>query len=385
MADPGPHYRKTVQGLFNRGLGDGAYDPDAGRLESITRGSVLSGILPGSNDRRYSDVFGDEEIGWAGKGTYVAGRLAHDFLGDGSRTTWWVANHPLGATSIAGEIASDAAGFRPDRAELEAIRSKLAADDLPASREAALEEWARLKGYSRDGETPGIPLAAAAAVLPLAASVAMTGASGTHDITNLAGGGRTEGYKAIFADETDPSVSTNPAAELGARYFFGRSGRLLDWEDFTQERPEVGPSDYENYRAFQFDKGPGDLGLFKATDRNLTGEPEFVMMGFQVPLTAASSAGGALVGGVAGAQGLDDLIRQRYAQRLADDPKSLGIARTTAGRRVAGAALGALAGSSSGNLGARAVNDIAIQPILNPEAVANQLAWEQQQQALGPL
>jgi hypothetical protein len=91
------------------------------------------------------------------------------------------------------------------------------------------------------------------------------------------------------------------------------------------------------------------------------------------------------VGGVAGAQGLDDLIRQRYAQRLADDPKSLGIARTTAGRRVAGAALGALAGSISGNLGARAVNDIAIQPILNPEAVANQKAWELEQQALGLL
>ena len=59
--------------------------------------------------------------------------------------------------------------------------------------------------------------------------------------------------------------------------------------------------------------------------------------------------------------------------------------KTTAGRRVAGAALGALAGAISGRLGAQAVNDLAIQPILNPEALANQLAWEKQQEALGLL
>jgi hypothetical protein len=88
---------------------------------------------------------------------------------------------------------------------------------------------------------------------------------------------------------------------------------------------------------------------------------------------------------VAGARELDALIQRRYADRLEQVPKNLAMLKTTAGRRVAGAALGALAGAISGRLGATAINDIVIQPALNPQAVANQEAWEQQQRALGLL
>lgn len=384
MADPAAiaatAKNRGFKDLFNEALKGRGYDPDAGRWDAIKHNSALSGVLPWSQDRRYANVFGNENLSPQAKAGYLAGRVARDFIGDGSRTVWWVGNHPLGATSIAGEIASDAAGFRPTKQEIQGLEQS-----LNVNREGALEEWSKLKGFAHNEGASGIPLEAAAAILPLAASVALVGASGTHDLGNLAQGGRTPGYEAVFNDDISKAESTNVPGELATRYFLGRSGRLLPWEEFTAERPEVNPGDYEGYRAFQFDRGALDLNLFKATDRNLTGEPEFVMMGFQVPLSGAASAGGALIGGVAGARELDALIQRRYAERLENTPEKLGMLRTTAGRRVAGAALGALAGAISGRLGARAVNDLAIQPILNPEAVANQLAWEQQQQALGLL
>jgi len=49
--------------------------------------------------------------------------------------------------------------------------------------------------------------------------------------------------------------------------------------------------------------------------------------------------------------------------------------KTIGHRRLAGAALGALAGAISGRLGGQAVNDLVIQPVMNPEAVAREQQW----------
>jgi hypothetical protein len=382
MADPvvATAQARGFKDLFNEALKDRGYDPDAGRWDAIKHNSVASGILPWSEDRRYANVFGNDNLSPQAKAGYAVGRLVRDFIGDGTRTIWWVGNHPLGATSIAGEIASDAAGFRPTKAEIQDLEQR-----LNVNREGAIEQWSKDKGFAHAAGESGIPLEVASAVLPLAGSLALVSASGTHDLANFAEGGRTPGYEAVYNDGIDEAQSTNVPGELATRYFLGRSGRLLPWEQFTAERPEISPGDYEAYRAHQFDRGALDLNLFRATDRNLTGEPEFTMMGFQVPLSGAASAGGALIGGVAGARELDALIQRRYADRLEQVPKNLAMLKTTAGRRVAGAALGALAGAISGRLGATAINDIVIQPALNPQAVANQEAWEQQQRALGLL
>jgi hypothetical protein len=204
----------------------------------------------------------------------------------------------------------------------------------------------------------------------------MIQASGNHDMLNLAQGGRRAGFQAVIPQEGDYTQTASVPGELVSRYIFGRTGRLLPWEQFTAERPEISPDDYQAYRAHQFDGGLFDIGLIKGTGRNLEGEPEFTMMGFRAPLSAIGTSLGAMGGGIAGAQ--------IAAKQLTENPDLLPvISRKQGPMRVAGAAAGALLGAIAGNLGTRATNALVIQPAINPERVQAQRAWEQQQNALG--
>jgi hypothetical protein len=366
-------FEQSEWAQFVRAFDRPQYDEDRSALASMADGSML-------NPRGYGEVFQKDSLAPTAKAAYVVGRAVNDFVGDGSRLPIWTLNHPLAHMAVVGGEASRLAGFAPSEVELAEIEQRLDVD-----RSAARDEWVRINGFSNNGVGQGIPLQLANKTIPLAASLALVGASGSHDLGNLLSGGRTPGFKAVLENPDNPTESTNVAGELLARYFLGRSGRLLDWEEFTQERPEVSRSDYERYNAFQFDKGVADMNLLKATDRNLTGEPEVVAMGFQVPLSGASAAGGAMVGGVAGAKVLGDLIEKEAIRRGVPPGGAMAALNTPAGRRTAGALIGALAGAASGNLSARALNDLVIQPVLNPEAVAEQEAWVATQQALGLL
>lgn len=366
-------FEQTAWGNFVRAFDQPKRDEDRSIFSSMADNSAI-------NPRDYGTVFGKESLGADAKAAYVAGRLVNDFVGDGSRLPLWTLNHPLAHMAVVGGEISRLSGFAPTTTELDEIQQR-----MDVSRPEARNEWVRQNGFSDNGVGEGIPLQLANKTIPLTASLALVGASGSHDLGNLLQGGRTPGFQAVLASDEDPRQSTNVVGELLARYFLGRSGRLLDWEEFTQERPEVSRTDYEGYNAFQFQKGIADLNLLKATSRNLNGEPEVVAMGFQVPLSGASAAGGAMVGGMAGATALADMIENEVVKRGVRPEGAMEFARTPAGRRTAGAAIGALAGAISGNLGARAVNDLVIQPALNPEDVAAQQVWLQQQRALGLL
>jgi hypothetical protein len=189
------------------------------------------------------------------------------------------------------------------------------------------------------------------------------------------------GYQAVLPQEGDKTKTTNVPLELLLRYVVGRSGRLLPWEQFTEERPEVSPQDYANARRQQFDKGIGNIGLFKATSRNLEGEPEYTMMGFRVPLSSAATAGGAMIGGIGGARLLDAVVEQHLRSRYGQDldaqlPERGDLSLMRRGnRRLLGGAVGALGGALAGNVTAKQVNDRVIQPRLNPEMVAAEKAW----------
>ncbi|MCE2837096.1 MAG: hypothetical protein LW834_09045, partial [Cyanobium sp. 49614_E6] len=148
----------------------------------------------------------------------------------------------------------------------------------------------------------------------------------------------------------------------------GRTGRVLPWEEFTAERPDVSYDDYQSYAAYQFDKGPLGIGLIRGTTRNLDGEPEAAMMGFRVPLSAATAAAGAMAGGYLGATNAEQFINAEMQDRL-----KLG---TAGGRRLAGAAVGGLLGAIGGKISGNLANDLVIQPILNPERVAAAAAWQ---------
>lgn len=329
------------------------------RAETLLQGSAL-------HPRGYSEVFSEPRNTLPARAAYVAGRFAGDALGDGLRRAVWLSNHPLAQLSLASEYPAIHSGLAPDYPAL-AEKARAAEPDIQLGMEVLDDMHAHDAGFStmnvRNG---GLPLAVARYALPAMATAAMVQASGNFDAANLGQGGRTPGFEAILPVPGDASRSSNVPVELAARYLFGRTGRLLPWEQFHQERPEVAKSDYLSYKAHQFDGGLLDLGLIKGTGRNLEGEPEFTMMGFRVPLSAVGAAAGAMGGGVAGARGLDAALADRFP---AGTEAPLGLQRS-GHRRLAGAALGAIVGAALGRAGTRAINDAILQPVFNPQAVA---------------
>lgn len=128
-----------------------------------------------------------------------AGRVASDVIGDETRNTYWRYNHPLAVSSFAGSDALKVTG-------------------MPV-------------GYQALGGA-----ALALGVMPIA--------SGNLDISNLGEFGRPKGYQALFADPTDKTKTTNPLGEFAGRYFIGRKGNILPYEELVKERPDVTPEKY---------------------------------------------------------------------------------------------------------------------------------------------
>lgn len=127
------------------------------------------------------------------------GRVASDVVGDETRNWIWRNNHPLGISSFAGSDTLKVTG-------------------MPV-------------GYQALGGA-----ALALGVMPIA--------SGNFDIGNLGEFGRSKGYQALFADPTDKTKTTNPLGEFTGRYFFGRKGNILPYEELVKERPDVTPEMY---------------------------------------------------------------------------------------------------------------------------------------------
>ena len=90
---------------------------------------------------------------------------------------------------------------------------------------------------------------------------------------------RQPGYKAVLPSENDPTQTTDPIAELGSRYFLGRNGSLLPYDEFRKERPDVSKAEYNQYKNYLFSgKSP-----IKATADGIQG-PEVTFMGKSIPL-----------------------------------------------------------------------------------------------------
>ena len=396
-------------------------------------------------DGRYQRVFKDPGIGPLEKASYAAGRVAHDVVYDGTRIPYWVLNHPMAATTFGADFFAGDAGVRPDYAAMQKemlaresgleerllqnkeslgkvkqdladtqyqsqrigindvegrialgqreVQLSQAEQELktegaelreqsknlqqagPINRARIDREFARREGFSHQGEGDGIPLSLARKVPALAASTALLATSGNHDFGNVANGGRIPGFESIMPSEHDDRISSNPLAEMGARYLFGRTGKLLDWDEFTQERPGVTRQEYEAYKAYMFDKGPL-FGLLKGTTRNIDQEPEARMMGFRVPLSSAAAVAGGVAGGITAANALANAEDVPvFQEQFKSMPRG--------SKRVTGYLLGSAGGAIAGNLASKAVNAGIIQPIINPEAVANSENWVAQQRAQG--
>lgn len=158
--------------------------------------------------------------------------------------------------------------------------------------------------------------AAVAAAVPLGLNM-LSGQSGS-----LLQGLRPAGYKSVVpvSKEEDPTgrKSQSPVLEAAFRYGLGQHSQLLPYSEFKQERPDVDPRTYVNYKRYQGMKPEAGKwikvdpagqsfstigGLVKGTARGLN-DPEIRIK--NVPVTASAVAGTAL--GLAAVKGLANTL-----------------------------------------------------------------------------
>ncbi len=198
------------------------------------------------------------------KAAQTAGVATADAMGDGLRNIWWFLNAPQAVANIAGLQAVHSAA--------QPFVKGLDSNTLIRNRQLRM-----------------------AATAP--AVVAMSTAIG-----NI---GRPAGYKTVLPSDADPRKTDEPLAEAVSRYFLGRTGKLLPYAEFSKERPDVSQGEYNQYKAYLFNKQTdlnpldGDLnvlGAVRATTEGIHG-PEVNFMGKSIPVvtgilpTAAAVAG----------------------------------------------------------------------------------------------
>jgi endonuclease YncB( thermonuclease family) len=212
---------------------------------------------------------------------FAAGRLVGDVASDATRQQWWRFNNLYAAAG---------------------------------------EGMKRLAGGNKLG----------AAITSFAGVQAFGQASGLFDLTNPGEAFRPKGYEAAFPDPTsgDRRRPENLPKEFLGRYILGRGGRLLPYEQFSQERPDVSREQYEYYQQYlkggagkpmppgSFDLG--GLGVIKGTTRGING-PEVRFLGLSTnPQGVAAGAGTAVA--------TASLFNPNLRQKLTPAFKGLGVA-----------------------------------------------------------
>ncbi|WP_338442332.1 hypothetical protein VZG28_05005 [Synechococcus elongatus IITB4] len=288
---------------FRKALAD-QYDALKAGFEFINEGngtanqSWIEGLMAQSA-LNLAEGYGDrlKTGGWGQIPAYALGRVAGDILTDGSRRVYWIANHPQALNSLLTEWA---------------IGPELRSATTPRSLRHPDKEY---------------PSVAESLIPQFVAQAAFAAANGYVNPLNLGELGRTPGFTAAVPSAEDPRKTENAAAEILSRYFMGRVGKPLEYDEFVKERPDVDLETYNEYQQFlNQDKGLLGLGLVKGTMDGLN-EPEMRILGSRLSLTGATTGIGSAAGIVIG--------------------RSLNPKNRFAGATI-GAALGALGGYGGG-------------------------------------
>lgn len=194
-------------------------------------------------------------------GAYAT-RLLTDIVTDGTRAMWWAYNHP---NALADKAANMAIG----------------------------------KQASKEMGVLGKGLVMSAAVAPAIA------ASGAYDITNIGEVFRPKGFAQTYSEEgsEDRRQTQQPVQEAFERFFLGRTGRPLAYEEAKKDIPDLTPERYGNFlRSYYQDRG--FMGVLKATPENLQGVPEARLLGYPVTIPSVLGvAGGAAAAGAVSRMG----------------------------------------------------------------------------------
>lgn len=313
----------------------------------------------------------------------IMGTIANDLVNDSTRSIWWLLNAPQATANVLNELALKSGNnklysaskvrdnsrykegmpvLKTDQKTGEVLKDNRQFDDAVRAGVVDYNTGRTKKGisvkggkyYRRDYEPTDV---AALGILP--------GAAINFGLGLMTPFGGAEGYEAAVPSAADPSKTDNVVAEVALKYFLGRTGNLLPYEEFKKVRPDVSKGEYNAYKAFKWDKGTdldlrdGDFtlpaGILKGTTEGIHG-PEIQFLGRSMPLTTAlipyaSSVAGTVagvrtkrpirrglqgglagfVGGQALGQGLEALRRSRNIETSAPVTQALDPESTTMG------------------------------------------------------
>ena len=282
----------------------------------------------------------------AGKVGQMVGTVGADLTQDISRNWWWLFNAAQATGNVINESAlgltnRDLYGARdldiPFK-DLEALeRQGFATKDAtgtirPNAKVFNSKGRAKERNY-RSGNVSALGIPAGVAI--------------NNSLGLLTPFGGAEGYEALYPSDDDPTRTNNIVAEVASKYILGRTGGLLDYDEFKKVRPDVSKGEYKAYKAFKYDNNAdlnpfdGDIvlpsGVLKATTDGIHGA-EVQFLGRSLPVnTGIVPFASAVAGGILGAR------RRKGYNAARPDPEAVK-------RGFIGGTLGATGGIALGNL-----------------------------------
>ena len=314
-------------------------DPSGARISTTTGTNPMSfrfRELLGWADPNQVEARREMGMDLRGGRRYKAGQflgtIGNDLTQDHTRSLWWLINAPQATANILNEVALKKANPKlfeaktattgrypegipvmprdPDSPEKMLMNS----DELeerygtlvnaglidPASGNTRKGVDVRGGKYIRRTYNPGD--VAALGIAP--------GAAINFGMGLMTPFGGAQGYEAAVPSAEDPTKTDNVLAEVAMKYFLGRTGNLLPYDEFKKVRPDVSKGEYNAYKAFKWDKefdmdlSDGDFtlpaGILKGTLDGIHG-PEVQFLGRSLPLTTAMIPyAGAVAGTVSG-------------------------------------------------------------------------------------
>lgn len=295
-----------------------------GSNPTITRVREFLGLAdPEHTEARRRMGLGAED-GTAKRLGQMGGTIAADLTQDRTRAVWWLLNALQASGNVIAESAYNKA--KPELYGAHAVEDELGVipiTDETRAKVAGLvdtetgrkksgvgeREQAGQRIYTKRNYRPGH-----VAAMNIAPGIAIN--TGLGLLTPFGGA---EGYEAAIPSKEDRTKTDNVLAEVATKYFLGRTGNLLPYNEFVKVRPDVSKEEYNKYKAFkwnkeqEYDLSDGDFtavaGVIKGTTEGIHG-PEIQFLGRSLPLTTGITPFAASVGGgVAGLRTGKNAIR----------------------------------------------------------------------------
>ena len=238
----------------------GAY-PTGIRIKEAVQDATGAKLTPQENRNRMirEDLGIGAEKSRRDRVGQILGTLAADATQDNTRSFYWLMN----AAQAVGNVGAEAALAKANpRLYGQTLQTTKRGEPLTNNPKGATYAIAQKRGLldQQGNPTKGVkindgeiykrnfePGDKAALLIP-------TGIAINTGLGLLTPFGGAEGYEAAAPDPEDKTKTRNMLEEVALKYFMGRTGNLLPYDEFVKARPDVSPEEYRRYQAFKYGK-----------------------------------------------------------------------------------------------------------------------------------